>query len=278
MKVKQKVKQNIGSIALLFVAPLATGLSAGVAPSNAATLANSAAEVAIDNFSHRPGDTGRSSVTDTDTVSFDGLAIAEANANAVFIANCHQLLAQNISESQVSGAGNLYAGLAQSQASVIGDFAIAAEETFSFAFQAILHSLISVDNPESERASATGKISFLVIDTVTSILLDSFELVSGLHSANGILLNVSGTAGFQPNNINFDLLSEGSPTKSILDASGVYSRTFNRETKLRLLEVKNNIAEVAAEPVPEPSTILGTAMFFGLLFKSRKLKQQKTQA
>ncbi|MGL5064349.1 MAG: PEP-CTERM sorting domain-containing protein, partial [Microcoleus sp.] len=173
-----KIKQNIGSIALLFVAPLATGLSAGIAPSNAATLANSTAEVTIDNFSHRPNDTGRSTATDTQTVSFDGLAVAAANANAAFIVNCHQLLAQNLSESQVSGTGDRYTGTARSQASVIGDFSLDAEETFSFAFQSVLRSLIAVDRPESERAIASGKISFWLIDTVTSILLDSFELVS----------------------------------------------------------------------------------------------------
>lgn len=269
-----RFKQNVGSIALLFVAPLATGLSAGIAPSSAATLANSAAEVTIDNFSHRPGDTGTSAITDTDTTSFDGLAIAEANANAAFIVNCQQLLAQNLSETKVSGGGDRYSGLAQSQASVIGDFSLGAEETFSFTFQAILHSLISVDNPESELASASGKISFWVIDTVTSILLDSFELVSGLHSANGILLNVSGTEGFQDTKINFSPPSEASVTQSLLSASGVYARTFNSATQLRLVEVKNNIAEAAAEPVPEPSAILGTAMFLGLLFKSRKFKHK----
>ena len=269
-----KISQNIGSLALLFVAPLATNLTANIAPSSAATIANSTAEVAIDKFSHRPADTGTSSITNTQTISLDGLATAAANANAAFIVNCQQLLAQNLSETQVSGGGELYAGAAKSQASVRGDFSIGAEETFSFAFQAVLHSLISVDRPESERASASGKISFWLIDTVTSILLDSFELVSGLDSANGPHLNISGFGGFGPKKINFGLLSEGNEIKSVLYASGVYSRTFNSDTKLRLVEVKNNIAEAAAEPVPEPSTIFGTVMFFGLLFKARKLKHQ----
>jgi hypothetical protein len=273
-KKPMRFKQNVGSIALLFVAPLATGLSAGIAPSSAATLANSAAEVTIDNFSHRPGDTGRSSLTDTDTVSFDGLAVAEANANAAFIVNCQQLLAQNLSETKVSGGGDRYFGIAQSEAAVIGDFSIGAEETFSFTFESILYSLISVDRPDSEVASASSKISFWLIDTVTSILLDSFELASGLHSAKGILLNLSPSQGFQPNKINFDLIVEGGKTTSLLSASGVYSRTFSSATNLRLVEVKNSIAEAAAEPVPEPSTILGTAMFLGLLFKSRKVRHK----
>ena len=44
---------------------------------------------------------------------------------------------------------------------------------------------------------------------------------------------------------------------------------------LRLVEVNNNIAE--AEAVPEPSTLLGTAIFLGLLVKRRKLNNKLSQ-
>jgi len=44
---------------------------------------------------------------------------------------------------------------------------------------------------------------------------------------------------------------------------------------LRLVEVNNNIAE--AEAVPEPSTLLGTAIFLGLLVKRRKLNNKFSQ-
>ena len=58
-------------------------------------------------------------------------------------------------------------------------------------------------------------------------------------------------------------MAEGIAAKSLLYTSGVYSRTFDSATNLRLVEVNNNIAEAEAEAeaVTEPSTVLGTAIF-----------------
>lgn len=67
-------------------------------------------------------------------------------------------------------------------------------------------------------------------------------------------------------------MAEGSAAKSLLYTSGVYSRTFDSAASLRLVEVNNHIAE--AEAVPEPSTLLGTAIFLGLLVKRRKLNNK----
>ena len=70
-------------------------------------------------------------------------------------------------------------------------------------------------------------------------------------------------------------MAEGSAAKSLLYTSGVYSRTFDSATNLRLVEVNNNIAE--AEAVPEPSTLLGTAIFLGLFVKRQKLNNKLSQ-
>ena len=67
-------------------------------------------------------------------------------------------------------------------------------------------------------------------------------------------------------------MPEGTAAKSLLYTSGVYSRTFDSDTNLRLVEVNNNMAE--AEAVPEPSTLLGTAIFLGLFVKRRKLNNK----
>ena len=72
-------------------------------------------------------------------------------------------------------------------------------------------------------------------------------------------------------------MAEGSAAKSLLYPSGVYSRTFDSPTNLRLVEVKNNIAEAEAEAVPEPSTLLGTAIFLGLFVRRRKLNNKFSQ-
>jgi len=116
-----------------------------------------------------------------------------------------------------------------------------------------------------------------LINTVTNILLDSFQVASGLDSSSGLSLNLSASNSFNPTAINFNFMAKGSAAKSLLYTSGVYSRTFDTATNLRLVEVKNNIAEAEAEPIPEPSTLLGTAMFLGLLAKARKLKNKLSE-
>lgn len=272
-----KINHGIGSIAFLFITPLVTGLSAGIAPSSAAIIAGSAASVSIDNFSHRPTETGTSTNINTETIANQGIAIGEANADAVFISNCQQLLAANLSQSKVEGDGSKYAGLAQSQASILGDFSIDATETFSFNFQTVLNLFTSVDNPESERASAKGNISFSLIDTVSNLLLDSFQINGSLDSFNVPNLSWSYNNSFNPTQINFDFLTQGSATSMSLSTSGVYSRTFNSATNLRLVEVKNNLAEAVAEPVPEPTTVLGTVMFLGFLAKRRQHQNKLSQ-
>ncbi len=272
-----KINHSIGSIAFLLATPLVTGLSIGIAPSSAAIIAGSAAEVSMDNFSHRPTDTGTFANTNTLAIANKGVVTSEANANAVFVSNCQQLFAANLSESTVKGGGSEYSGLAQSQAAILGDFYINAKETFSFNFQTVLHLLTSVDNPQSERARVSGNISFWLIDTIANILLDSFELASTLDSSAGIFLNLSASNSFSPTNINLNFLTQGSATTMSFSTSGVYSRTFDGATNLRLVEVKNNLAEAEAESVPEPTTVLGTVMFLGFLAKGKKLQNKLSE-
>lgn len=267
-----KLKHSTGAIAFLLATPLVSGLTVGISPSSAAIIAGSAVQVTIDNFSHRPNGNGTLTNTYTETTANSGSVISQANAEAVVISKAHVWLAANLSESQVQGDGNNYSGLAQSQAIVIGDFDIDAAETFSFNFHTVLDLLTSVDNRQSERASANVSIYFGLIDIITNILLDSFQLASGLDSSNGLYLDLSGSNSFNPTTINFNFMPEGSAAKSLLYTSGAYSRTFDSATNLRLVEVNNNMAE--AEAVPEPSTLLGTAIFLGLFVSRRKLNNK----
>ena len=270
-----KLKHSTGAIAFLLATPLVSGLTVGIGPSSAAIIAGSTVEVTIDNFSHRPKGNGTFTNTYTETTANSGSVISQANAEAVVISKAHVLLAANLSQSKVQGDGSNYSGLAQTQAIVIGDFDIAPAETFSFNFHTVLDLFTSVDNRQSERASARASISFGLINTVTNILLDSFQLVSGLDSSSGLYLDLSGSNSFNPTAINLNFMPEGSAAKSLLHTSGVYSRTFDSGTNLRLVQVNNNMAE--AEAVPEPSTLLGTAIFLGLFVSKRKLNNKLSQ-
>jgi len=270
-----KLKHSTGASAFLLATPLVTGLTVGIAPSSAAIIAGSAAEVTIENFSRRPKGSGTVANTYTQTTANNGLVISEAMAEAVFVSNGDGLLTKNRSQSIVQGNGNNYSGFAKTQAIVLGDFDIDAAETFSFKFHTVLDILTFVGNRESERARARGNISFSLINTVTNILFDSFQIASGLDSSSGHYFNFSPSNSFNPTAINFNLMGEGSVVHSHLSTSGAYSRTFDRATSLRLLEVNNNIAE--AEAVPEPSTLFGTAIFLGLFVKRRKLNNKLSQ-
>jgi hypothetical protein len=270
-----KLNHSTGAIAFLLATPLVSGLTVGIGPSSAAIIAGSAAEVTIANFSHRPNGNGTFTNTYTRTTANSGSVISQANAEAVVISKAHVRLAATLSQSKVQGDGNNYSGLAQTQAIVIGDFDIDPEETFSFNFQTVLDLFTSVDNRQSERASASVTISFGLINTVTNVLLDSFELASGLDSSSGLYLDLSGSNSFNPTTINLNFMPEGSAAKSLLYTSGGYSRTFDSATNLRLVEVNNNMAE--AEAVPEPSTLLGTAIFLGLFVSKRKLNNKLSQ-
>ena len=267
-----KLKHSTGAIAFLLASPLVSGLTVGISPSSAAIIAGSAVEVTIDNFSHRPNGNGAFTNTYTQTTANNGSVTSQAHAEAVVISKAHVWVAANLSESKVQGDGNNYSGLAQSQAIVIGDFDIDTAETFSFNFHTVLELLTSVDNRQSERASASVGIYFELIDIMTNILLDSFQLVSGLDSSSGLYLDLSGSNSFNPTAINLNFMPEGSGVKSLLYTSGAYSRTFDSATNLRLVEVNNNMAE--AEAVPEPSTLLGTAIFLGLFVSRRKLNNK----
>jgi hypothetical protein len=88
---------------------------------------------------------------------------------------------------------------------------------------------------------------------------------------------LSARNNFNPTAINFNFMAEGSAATSLLYTSGVYSRTFDSATNLRLVEVNNNIADAEAEAVAEPSTILGTAIFLGLFVRRQKLNNKLSQ-
>jgi hypothetical protein len=270
-----KLKHSTGAIAFLLATPLVSGLTVGISPSSAAIIAGSTVEVTIDNFSHRPKGNGTFTNTYTETTANSGSVISQANAEAVVISKAHVLLAANLSQSKVQGDGSNYSGLAQTQAIVIGDFDIAPDETFSFNFHTVLELFTSVDNRQSERASTSVTISLGLINTVTNILLDSFQLASGLDSSSGLYVDLSGSNSFNPTKINLNFMPEGSAAKSLLYTSGGYSRTFDSGTNLRLVQVNNNMAE--AEAVPEPSTLLGTAIFLGLFVSRRKLNNKLSQ-
>lgn len=254
------------------LAPLA--LSIAASPGMAATLAFSEASFNLDNFSHNPQDV--LTLTDTNTVAIatSGEVATEADAFADFITNPLPPSASNSSFSAVNGDGSDYFGLAESEAGVIGyNFLVEGGETFSFDFKAALDLETSIDEPQSEVASAAGDLTLELYDSTNPdkwIPLDSFTLSGALTTpGDDDFLDYRNSASitFNPSETSFDSAFGG--TKEFANASvqGSFSRIFDSETSLTLVEAKNNQASTA---VPEPAST--AALLFcltGLGYKIR---------
>ena len=256
---------------LLFATPLATSCAIAVSPSFAATLSFSAAGLGINNLSHKPLETSTFTNAQTLAITEDGLVAANATASAVFqvYPSLKPSLAYNLSTSIAFGEGSSYFGLSQSVAAIAGyDFGVKSGETFSFDFAGFLALQTSIDNPRSERASARGSISLQLYDSSDKENwkpLDFFT-ISGLLNTSGsgdyFGYSHSQNIAFNPAFTSFGGAFGGRQESFAASLFGNFSRTFNTSTNLTLLEVKENQVTVESEPVPEPSSIIASLLFF----------------
>ncbi len=242
-------------------------------PSQAASIAFSQIATELDNFSHKPNTT--QTFTDTTTLAIaltDSLSSSIAQAQADFFVNPTLTTSEILSSA--TGEGNSYFSSAQSEAQIIGDFAVNAGDVFYFEFSAAINSLTLIDDLSSnESASALGELSFLLVDTFNpSLVYDSFLL-----SFNSNLPSSSNSLNLQSSN-NFlleshALASNSEPNKNISTAliQGSYSQQFENLTSISLIQNKTNQGIVA---VPEPETFLGALFFIGLIGIKYKTKKK----
>jgi hypothetical protein len=267
--------QSVSSISskLLFAAvPMIAVSAIAVLPGQAATFSASEAFVNLDEFSHTPENTDTQ--TDTQTLAVLGKVLAVAEADAKF-SSASPVQATNETLSTVQGSGNFYQGKADSFAGVSGLFKVNKRETFSFNFLALLGLNASVDDPQSEKASALGKISFGLFDNQTNHLLDSFSILGQLSSDktfNSInSLASSNHWNFQTNQF---VENDGNSASFVSEITGQYSRNFDSDIEIRLEEVKQNSAEATA--IPEPGLgagLVGLFAFFWIRKQSNANKE-----
>jgi len=250
-------------------------LTLGTTPTIAATLASSEATVTIDNFSHNPFDSEVITDTFTNVFVIDGNVNTDTDAVADFVTAPPS--AFNSSFSSTDGTGNEYTGTADSFAGVFGNFSINSGETFSFNFNANLNLVTSIDNPQTEFANASGKISFAVYDTSNAdnwVLLDSFNISSNIATIGNDLLNFDNGNSDRFNFYDVSLKPNfgGERESAVASTEGIFSRTFDRATNLTLVEVKENRSSVA---VPEPSIVVGTILgIFAVGYRAWSHKQR----
>lgn len=278
MKPSQAIAQSVSVIVT------SVGMICGVAtvPTLAATLATSASEVNLDNFSHTPLQIVTLADTKTVTVASDGQVAVNAIADATFLPNPSDQMTQvhNISLSTARGEGDSYLGLAESLAAVIGyNFRVEAGETFSFDFDAILDLETSIDSPTFEQANAQADILLTLYESNSNSGLADMQVLDFLSlsgelttSKAGDFLNHnhSSSITYAPGTV-FDTSFGDNQETATAFVQGSFSRTFDSLTYLTLVEIKTNQADV--KTTPEYSSLFAL-LVFGLFSIRGKVKSK----
>jgi hypothetical protein len=249
---------------LFFTAPIFTSLMMVVSPTQAATLALSGGLIGLNNFSHIPlkTQTFRNSNT-LEIFSSESSGSAQAKTTAYFPINPPTAVSSSLSIAV--GKGENYFGLAQSATKVIGDFFVNAGSSFSFNFMTELNLIAASDNPKTEKASASGNVSFLLLDITDKAnqrLLDFFTVsgqVKTVDNKDFLKFEKSPNVNIAQNlrksyfgdNEEFDLAR----------VNGSVQRSFTTPTALTLIQVQTNEATVST---PEPSSTLALLILGGL--------------
>ncbi|BAY86872.1 hypothetical protein NIES267_63830 [Calothrix parasitica NIES-267] len=254
----------------LVTAPVLAISALGISPTRAATFASSSSRLDFQNFSQAPSTINNFSDANTGVFEKGGVIEATAIANAVFSESLISAEPE-INLSEVFGENQAYLGFAESLSQNIGNFDIEAGTSFSFDFQADLELETSIDNPSSENATASGDISFLLVNTDDNSIFDFFDIAGnlttegdsdfiGLRESDNVKLN-------QPSiNSDFDGLEESLQ----VSVSGSFKRTFANPTNLALIEFQRNRVLAKA---PEPSTSLALLLstgVIGIIIKRRR--------
>lgn len=259
---------------LLLTAPFFTSCILAT-PSQAATFALSQGNFNFTDFSQEPSNVSTEAIANTEVFvakKGNGTAQAEANAVASFVI---PTTASNSSLSTAMGENRNYLALADSEATVVGNFDVNANTPFSFNFTGDFNLQASIDNTRSESAKAGGNIFFLLVDTATSRVLDFFSLMGdvvtpgdedfvAIEKSDNVVLDVAKDFSFSGN-------------QEFAQASfqGSLNRFFTDAKTISLIEVKQNRVEVKA--VPESSTNLAALVGVGVVgvaLGKRKIQPQ----
>ncbi|MCC5651675.1 PEP-CTERM sorting domain-containing protein [Nostoc sp. XA013] len=258
---------------LALVTPaIATSILA-TSPSQAATIAYSESRFNIDNFSSSPSSVRTLTDTVTEAISTGGQVSADAKAEANFNVDANNS-ASNWSFSQAKGQGDGYTGSAKSLAAIIGyDFTV--DKEFYFDFSGLFKLGTSIDDAFTERANARGELLYELYDSDTDELLDSFKIygnLSTLGNNDAFVFEPSSSITLDSSQTSRKNSFGGKQEYASTSFKGKYSRTFDKLTRLTLVESKSN--QVNVYTVPEPSTILGS-LFSCTMLGAASIRKRK---
>ncbi len=251
-------------------------------PGQAATFSSVQAQFSFNNFSHPAQTTLTNTFTDTLAISQGGEVLARGDAEAFFASGLQSdtsTLATNTILGVAAGSGRNYLGIAESTASILGDFALGANETFSFNFSGWLELDTAINDASYESAFALGFLGFSVLGPANQVY-DSFSLLATLEtpgpqtSLTINLLNslpMGNQSGIQISTLTIGSQSSELDNSLFIGFGGTYRRTVSEPTLVSLGETKTGIA--AVQQVPTPS-LLGGILSFGWAGLVSKLRRR----
>jgi hypothetical protein len=279
---------------LLLVSPLLTTSVLLTSPSQAATFSSSQGTLDIFNLSENFSTTESQNLGNVSAVANGGVVNAQ-NIKAVANVIPDPLEVFTSATSVTSGDSKDYFGTADATAKVIGNFNVDAGKLFSFNFASGLDLETQIDNPPTENASASGKLSFLLLDTsnvpqsnlrnflsnllsntsnsIPTNALDYFSLSGNLNTlGNGDFITSQKSQDITFTNENKDFSFGGTQEFATDFIEGSLQRSFDRKANLTLVALRFTQSRVVA---PEPSLNLALLLFLASLFivakKSRKV-------
>jgi serralysin len=189
----------------------------------------------------------------TDTLVQGGIALAIAEAQAIFLNNDLTFSAL-FTDASVIGLSGQFTGSADSETKVLANFTVAANQSFSFDFSADLAlTAKEIENSKVEYNKAQSKSTFLVLDT-TDInkpkVLDYFGIQGNLISSNqsgeltiGNSRNITINSRDKSSDIN------GNNGTDFLNgtAIGTYRRNFTSSTNITVVEINISAVELAGD-------------------------------
>lgn len=261
MKLKPKLAKNVP----WFLAPLVTSSVFVASPSLAVTLASSGGELILYNINQIPQDIAAITNTNTSATADMGSTTAQAEAEASFIVASTS--ASLGSDSITFGEGSIYEGTADSTSEVLGTFFIEANQSLTLDFTAFLDLETSVDALASETASAIGDLTFLLIDSTTQVIYDTFSLMSNLTSqGDDDSLTYEASDGITITSDSTETNFGGTQESASASIEGSLDRLFTSPTTVDLVAVTTNQASVTgAQSVPESSSRLALLGCFSLM-------------
>lgn len=273
------------------VTPLLATSTLSALPSQAATFASSFGDLQLTNFSESFATI--ESDNDADTSVFANGGTASVNNQAVVDTDSSEAFA--FATSEVFGESKDYFALAQTQATIVGNFFIDPGTTFSFDFQSFLDLETFIDEPPTENATALGELSFSLYDTsnipenslpdfLTNLLSDPTNIQTSplaFFSLSGNL-NTAGSGDFvntrKSDNISLsiqerDFNNGGNEEFASAVFAGSFQRRFDNPANLTLVALRKTEARATA---PEPSNTLALLALPGLLGIATKARRKAT--